>query len=30
MLLLPKAQVVVLILPSTAETRWLIGARQFH
>ena len=26
--LLPKAQVVVLILPSTAETRWLIGARQ--
>ena len=27
--LLPKAQVIVLILPSTAETRWLIGARQF-
>jgi phosphoglycerate dehydrogenase-like enzyme len=27
--LLPKAQVVVLILPSTSETRWLIEARQF-
>jgi len=27
--LLPKAQIVVLILPSTAETRWLIDARQF-
>jgi phosphoglycerate dehydrogenase-like enzyme len=27
--LLPSAQVVVLILPSTAETRWLIDARQF-
>jgi phosphoglycerate dehydrogenase-like enzyme len=27
--LLPKAQVVVLILPSTAETRSLIDARQF-
>jgi phosphoglycerate dehydrogenase-like enzyme len=27
--LLPKAQVVVLILPSTAETRWLINAPQF-
>ncbi len=27
--LLPKAQVVVLILPSTAETRWLIDVRQF-
>ena len=27
--LLPEAQVVVLILPSTAETRWLIDARQF-
>ncbi len=27
--LLPKAQVIVLILPSTAETRWLIGKRQF-
>ena len=27
--LLPKAQVIVLILPSTAETRWLIDARQF-
>jgi phosphoglycerate dehydrogenase-like enzyme len=27
--LLPKAQVVVLILPSTAETRWLIDKDQF-
>lgn len=27
--LLPKAKVVVLILPSTAETRWLVDARQF-
>src|ERR1700687_99689 len=27
--LLPKAQVIVLILPSTEETRWLIDARQF-
>jgi phosphoglycerate dehydrogenase-like enzyme len=27
--LLPKGQVVVLILPSTAESRWLIHARQF-
>lgn len=27
--LLPDAQVIVLILPSTAETQWLIGARQF-
>ena len=27
--LLPRAQVVVLILPSTAESRGLIGARQF-
>ena len=27
--LLPKAQIVVLILPATAETRWLINARQF-
>ena len=27
--LLPRAQVVVLILPSTAETRWLIDAQQF-
>jgi phosphoglycerate dehydrogenase-like enzyme len=27
--LLPKAQVIVLILPSTADTRWLIDARQF-
>ena len=27
--LLPKAQVIVLILPSTAETRWLISTRQF-
>jgi phosphoglycerate dehydrogenase-like enzyme len=27
--LLPKAQVIVLILPSSAETRWLIGERQF-
>jgi phosphoglycerate dehydrogenase-like enzyme len=27
--LLPKAQVIVLILPSTAETRWLIDAPQF-
>ncbi len=27
--LLPKAEVIVLILPSTAETRWLIDARQF-
>jgi phosphoglycerate dehydrogenase-like enzyme len=27
--LLPRAQVVVLILPSTAETRWLINAPQF-
>ncbi|MGA7244719.1 MAG: 2-hydroxyacid dehydrogenase [Terracidiphilus sp.] len=27
--LLPKAQVIVLILPSTAATRWLIGKRQF-
>jgi phosphoglycerate dehydrogenase-like enzyme len=27
--LLPKAQVIVLILPSSAETRWLIDARQF-
>lgn len=26
--LLPQAQIVVLILPSTAETRWLIGSRQ--
>src|SRR6185437_3127318 len=27
--LLPKAQVIVLILPSTAETRWLIDAPRF-
>jgi phosphoglycerate dehydrogenase-like enzyme len=27
--LLPNAQVVVLILPATAESRWLINARQF-
>ena len=27
--LLPKAQVIVLILPSSAETRWLIDARRF-
>src|ERR1700739_2089219 len=27
--LLPRAQVIVLILPSTAETQWLINARQF-
>jgi len=27
--LLPKAEIIVLILPSTAETRWLIDARQF-
>jgi phosphoglycerate dehydrogenase-like enzyme len=27
--LLPKAQVVVLILPSSPETRWLIDVRQF-
>jgi phosphoglycerate dehydrogenase-like enzyme len=27
--LIPRAQVVVLILPSTAESRGLIGARQF-
>jgi phosphoglycerate dehydrogenase-like enzyme len=27
--LLPKAQVVVLILPATAESRWLIDERQF-
>lgn len=27
--LLPDAQVVVLILPDTAESRWLIDARQF-
>ncbi len=27
--LLPKAQVVVLILPATAESRWLIDAPQF-
>ncbi len=27
--LLPEAQVIVLILPSSAETRWLIDARQF-
>ncbi|MGA9587588.1 MAG: 2-hydroxyacid dehydrogenase [Terracidiphilus sp.] len=27
--LLPMAQVIVLILPSSEETRWLIGARQF-
>lgn len=27
--LLPKAEVVVLILPSTDETHWLIDARQF-
>jgi phosphoglycerate dehydrogenase-like enzyme len=27
--LIPKAQVIVLILPSSAETRWLIDARQF-
>jgi phosphoglycerate dehydrogenase-like enzyme len=27
--LLPKAQVIVLILPSSSETRWLIDARQF-
>lgn len=26
--LIPQAQIVVLILPSTAETRWLIGGRQ--
>src|ERR1039457_5877907 len=26
--LLPQAEIVVLILPSTAETRWLIGRRQ--
>jgi phosphoglycerate dehydrogenase-like enzyme len=26
--LLPQAEIVVLILPSTAETRWLIGSRQ--
>ncbi len=28
--LIPRAQIIVLILPSTAETRHLIGARQFH
>ena len=28
--LLPQAEVVILILPSTAETRWLIGERQFE
>jgi phosphoglycerate dehydrogenase-like enzyme len=28
--LLPQAEVVILILPSTAETRWLIGPRQFE
>jgi phosphoglycerate dehydrogenase-like enzyme len=27
--LLPKVQVIVLILPSSSETRWLIDARQF-
>ena len=27
--LLPRAHVVVLIVPSTAQTRWLIDARQF-
>jgi len=27
--LIPRAQVIVLILPSTAESRGLIGARQF-
>ncbi|WP_348264342.1 2-hydroxyacid dehydrogenase [Telmatobacter sp. DSM 110680] len=27
--LLPKAQIVVLILPATAETQWLIDAHQF-
>lgn len=27
--LLPKVQIIVLILPSSAETRWMIGARQF-
>lgn len=27
--LLPKAQIIVLILPSSTETRWMIGARQF-
>lgn len=27
--LLPKAEVVVLILPSTSETRWLMDSRQF-
>jgi phosphoglycerate dehydrogenase-like enzyme len=27
--LLPGAQVVVLILPSSVETRWMMGARQF-
>jgi phosphoglycerate dehydrogenase-like enzyme len=27
--LIPKAQVIVLILPSSAETRWLIDAGQF-
>jgi phosphoglycerate dehydrogenase-like enzyme len=27
--LLPQAEIVVLILPSTAETRWLIDSRQF-
>src|SRR6266568_9319530 len=28
-ILLPRAQVIVLILPSTAETRWLIDQAQF-
>jgi phosphoglycerate dehydrogenase-like enzyme len=28
--LLPQVQIVVLILPSTAETHWLINARQFE
>ena len=27
--LLPKVQIIVLILPSSAETRWMIDARQF-
>jgi len=28
--LLPQAEIVILILPSTAETRWLIGPRQLE
>ncbi len=28
--LLPQVQIVVLILPSTAETHWLVNARQFE